>query len=387
MTADFEVIVAGAGPAGVAAACLFAGQGRSVALLAPPEVAGHDPRTVALMQPQIHLLGEIGVWPGDLQVHAQALRRLRMVDDTGATFRAPTVTFDPTEIGEAEFGWNVPLAVLVPALAARAEAVGVTRRAAEVKTARVTGDGIEITTDGASYNAKLAVAADGRKSPLREAAGIVWQHWAYEQSALATSFAHSGSHDGISTEYHRGAGPCTTVPLPGNRSALVWLERPARIEALMAMSDAALAAEIQIATHGDLGLVSGSGPRRAFAMEGLTARSYAAARTILAGETAHVFPPLGAQGLNLSLRDAAEAARITTGAADPGSAHLLREYDGARRRDIGPRQTIIHMMNRSLLTGFTPLEAGRAGALLALSSVAFLRRAAMRQGLGTPRQA
>ena len=98
------------------------------------------------------------------------------------------------------------------------------------------------------------IAADGRNSVLREAAGIGTNAWSYDQTALATSFDHTGPHDGISTEYHKAAGPFTTVPMPGNRSSLVWMERPARAAELMALSDAELAAEIQIGTHGELGL-------------------------------------------------------------------------------------------------------------------------------------
>lgn len=382
MSSAYQVIVAGGGPAGLAAACLQGLHGRQVALITSPAAPAHDPRTMALMQPQIRILAQLGVWPGELQAGSAALRRLRLVDDTGSLLRAPTLTFDPAEIGETQFGWNIPLALLTPALAARAEALGVTRIAAEITAARCTGPEIEITTGGARYTAQLAIAADGRKSILREASGIRADRWAYDQAALAASFDHSGPHDGISTEYHRGAGPCTTVPLPGNRSALVWLERPARVAEMMAMSNSDLAAEIQIATHGELGRVSNIGQRRSFAMEGLTARGYAANRIMLVGESAHVFPPLGAQGLNMSLRDGAQAADITAGTADPGAADLLHDYDLKRRRDIAPRQQIIHLMNRSLLAGFMPLESGRAIGLGVLANFGPLRRFVMRQGLG-----
>lgn len=382
MTADFDILVAGAGPAGLAAACLFAAQGRRVAVVAPSGNAGYDPRTMALMQPQVRILERIGLWPAALREASEALRRLRMVDDTGSLLGAPTLTFDPAEIGEQLFGWNIPLARLVPALAERAEALGVTRIDAEADACRPAPGAIEVSAGSDRYIARLAIAADGRKSVLRDAASIRCERWTYEQSALATSFSHSGAHDGVSTEYHRGAGPCTTVPLPGNHSALVWLERPARIDDLMALDDNDLAAEIQIATHGELGRVSDIGPRRAFAMEGLSARSYAGSRTMLIGETAHVFPPIGAQGLNMSLRDAAAAADVTAGTADPGAADLLHEYDAARRRDIAPRQTIIHLMNRSLLAGLMPLESGRAIGLDVLANFGPLRRYVMRRGLG-----
>ena len=157
----------------------------------------------------------------------------------------------------------------------------------------------------------------------------------------------------------------------------------------MALSDEELAAEIQIGTHGELGRVSGIGARRLFPMQGLVARDFARNRIILIGEAAHVVPPIGAQGLNMSLRDAAQAADLMEGEDDPGDAALLAKYDALRRRDVQPRQQVIDMMNRSLLSGFMVLEAGRAAGIGLLAQFGPLRRAAMQYGLapssGLPR--
>ena len=378
----YDIVVAGGGPAGLAAAALVAQDGRRVALLTGAAIAAEDPRTVALMQPQIRLLAHLGVWPGDLQAQVSPLRRLHMVDDTGAAVRAPILTFDADEIGEPEFGWNIPLALLVPALTVRAVEAGAVIIATDVTAAREAGASIIVETGAGPFEAGLAIAADGRKSVLRDAAGIRCDAWSYDQVAVATSFDHSGPHGGISTEFHRGAGPCTTVPLPGNRSSLVWMERPPRAAELMAMNDGDLAVEIQIATHGELGRVSAIGPRRAFPMQGLIARSFAARRTLLVGEAGHVVPPIGAQGLNMSLRDAAQAAELIAGNADPGAPAVLHDYDLKRRRDVWPRQQMIHLMNRSLLSGLMPLEIARAIGLELLADFAPLRRYVMRRGLG-----
>ena len=387
---DVDVIVAGAGPAGLAAACLLALDGRRVALVARQPGDATDPRTVALMQPSIRLLAHLGLWPGTLKDQTEPLRKLRLIDDTGAMFKAPTITFDPVELGEEAFGWNFPLRLLIPALFARARELGVDLTDADAAGAQPVSGGVSVTTtDGRRLQARAAIAADGRNSVLREAAGIRTNRWAYEQTALATSFAHSGAHDGISTEHHRQAGPFTTVPMPGNRSALVWMERPERASQLMALSDADLAAEIQIGTHGALGRVFDIGPRRLFPMQGLVARDFAKNRIILIGEAAHVVPPIGAQGLNMSLRDAAQAADLMEGEDDPGNAALLAKYDALRRRDVQPRQQVIDMMNRSLLSGFVALEAGRAAGISLLQQFGPLRRAAMQYGLapssGLPR--
>ena len=386
---SFDVIVAGAGPAGLTAACLLAQDGRRVALVSSAATA-HDPRTVALMGPSLRLLEHIGIWPGELEPRTTPLRRLRLVDDTGSRFRAPTITFDPAEIGEDVFGWNIPLGLLIPALNTRAATLGVTMIAADATGASFESASLAVhTSDGTSLAARLLLAADGRNSLLREAAGIRTNAWAYDQTALATSFAHSGPHDSISTEYHKASGPFTTVPLPGNNSSLVWMERPARAAELMAMADAELAREIQLAGHGELGLVSGIGPRRLFPMQGMVAREFARNRTLLIGEAAHVVPPIGAQGLNMSLRDAAQAAELVGEHEDPGHPDILRDYDLRRRRDVRPRQQAIDLMNRSLLSGMLALEGGRAASLALLSQFAPLRRYVMRQGLapvsGLPR--
>ena len=387
---DFDVIVAGAGPAGLAAACLLALDGRRVALVAKEHGDASDPRTVALMQPSIRLLMHLGLWPGALKDATQPLKKLRLVDDTGALFKAPSITFDPAELGEEAFGWNFPLGILIPALYARAQELGVEMTGSDAASAISHSGGVSVTTAaGQRLEARVVVAADGRNSVLREAAGIRTNRWSYDQSALSTSFAHSGPHDGISTEFHKGAGPFTTVPMPGNRSALVWMERPARAAELMALPDAELAAEIQIGTHGELGRISDIGPRRLFPMQGLVARDFARNRIILVGEAAHVVPPIGAQGLNMSLRDAAQAADLMEGEDDPGNPGIMRDYDALRRRDVQPRQQVIDLMNRSLLSGFVAMETGRAAGMSLLSQFGPLRRAVMQYGLapsaGLPR--
>ncbi len=164
---------------------------------------------------------------------------------------------------------------------------------------------------------------------------------------------------------------------------------PARAAEIIALTDAELAAEIQIGTHGELGRISDIGSRRLFPMQGMVARDFAKNRIVLIGESAHVVPPIGAQGLNMSLRDAAQAAELMLGEDDPGQASVLSEYDALRRRDVQPRQQVIDLMNRSLLSGFMPFETGRALGVSLIAQFGPLRRAAMQYGLapssGLPR--
>jgi 2-octaprenyl-6-methoxyphenol hydroxylase len=377
---DYKVIVAGAGPAGLAAAALLAKEGVATALVAP--ASAEDPRTVALMQPSIQLLRYLDIWPGSLEAQTAPLRKLRIIDDTGSLLVAPNLEFESQELNLEAFGWNIPLGLLLPALRQRAADLGVTFVEATATGAKVDGDAIHIALSNTSeISASLCLAADGANSAMRKAAGIVTNTWSYDQTAIATSFGHSMGHDNVSTEYHKSAGPFTTVPLPENRSSLVWMERPARADELMAMSDKELAAEIQIETHGELGLISNLGPRKSFPMKGRTARQFARDRVILIGEAAHVVPPIGAQGLNMSLRDAALAVDLILASKDAGSNSLMAEYSALRRAEVIPRQQLIDFINKSLLLGLLPLEGARALSLSALHYLGPLKRLIMEHGL------
>jgi 2-octaprenyl-6-methoxyphenol hydroxylase len=383
-----EVAVVGAGPSGLAASCLVAEAGLAVTLLTGmARVPEDDPRTIALMQPSIRLLVHLGLWPGEIMAHSAPLWRLKLVDDTGGMLASGPVVFDAREIGNEPFGWNIPIGVLTAALDQRARDLAVTFVAEEAVRLQTSGAAALLrTAGGRSFSARVVLGADGRNSMVRAAARIGTVEWAYDQAALASSFDHGAPHRDCSVEYHKFAGPLTTVPMPGQRSSLVWLERPQRADTLVAMSDEDFARTLQAELHGDLGVVSGIGPRKLFPMRGLTAVAFARNRVMLLGEAAHVLPPIGAQGLNLSFRDAATAAELISGAArfgdDPGSPDLLERYDRMRRRDVVPRQGVVDAVNRSLLAGSILPHGARVLGLMLASNIGPLRRRIMHQGLG-----
>lgn len=375
-----EVIVAGAGPAGLAAACLLAQGGYHVTCIAPE--SRPDPRTVALMAPSLRLLESIGIWNDSLQPNCAPLKQLHLLDDTGNLVSAPDLRFAASEAGLEAFGWNVPLVKLIPALHERATDLGVVFHEAQILSADCTDTGVVVSlSNGETCIASFAVAADGRDSLLRKAAGIQVTKWSFDQSALVTRFAHSRDHEGISTEWHKLGGPFTTVPLPGKHSALVWMDKPQKIEALLALSPQQLAREIQLQNHGSLGLISDVAPAHAFAMRGVKADAFAARRVYLVGEAAHVFPPVGAQGLNMSLRDAGHMLDVVDASEDPGCTEAMARYDALRRSDVLPRQTAISMMNRSLLADVLPPHLLRATGLAAVAYLKPLREMAIREGL------
>jgi len=172
------------------------------------------------------------------------------------------------------------------------------------------------------------------------------------------------------------------VPLGAGRSSLVWVGRPADHHQRMALSDEALAAAIEEGSRSILGAVAIDSPRQIFPLSGMTADRFAANRVALVGDAGHVVPPIGAQGLNLGLRDVATLADTIAGAADPGSTALLERYDQGRRFDVVSRALAIDALNRTVLTSFLPAQVARGLGLFLLDRVGPLRRAAMRQGLG-----
>ncbi|MDE2445960.1 MAG: FAD-dependent monooxygenase [Alphaproteobacteria bacterium] len=378
---DFTTIVSGAGPAGLAAAILLAQDGVKTAVIAPASTQA-DPRTVALMQPSIRLLKFAKLWTPEIECVSAPLQTLQIMDDTGHYVTAPTVSFSSDEVKLDCFGYNVPLTQLIPAMRQRALDLGIPIIDTKSETSELFSDHILVKTlDGQSLTARVLIAADGAASPLRVACGIGVSSWSYDQSALITVFSHTGPHNNTSTEYHKTAGAFTTVPMPGNRSSLVWMDRPEKCKALFGLSDQELATEIQIETHGRLGRISDLGVRKVFAMKGERANIFAKGRTLLIGEAAHTVPPIGAQGLNMSLRDAAQAADLILGADDPGSDGVMQDYNDMRKVDVVPRQQMISLVNMSLLSEYASFGLLRAAGLAAVAKIPPLRDLAMAQGL------
>jgi 2-octaprenyl-6-methoxyphenol hydroxylase len=372
--------VAGAGPAGLVAALLLAREGFEPLLIGPPSPP--DPRTIAFMSPSIKLLTHIGIWTTEMQEFCAPLRELHIMDDTGNMVEAPPLRFQAEELGLAAFGWNVPLASLLPALQQEIARLGIHTINSRIARIELSEREVTVQTEAGEHaSAPAAIAADGSSSVMREAAGIAIRRWSFDQDALVTQFDHSGPHNDVSTEWHRRGGVFTTVPLPGHRSSLVWLDKPAEIARLMEMPADVLASEIQLASHGTLGLISGVWPCRRFPMRGVAAERYGAKRVYLVGEASHVFPPVGAQGLNMSFRDIGHAVEQMQAHADPGGVDAIAAYNALRVHDVEPRQYAISAVNHTLLAESVLPHALRALGLRALQLMPTLRDYVMREGL------
>ena len=381
----YDVAVVGGGPAGLSAAIALAQAGAKTALIAR-RAPYADNRTTALLGGSVDFLQTLDVWPR-CRDSAAPLQAMRLVDDTGRLIRAPEVRFSAGEIDLDEFGYNIENRLLMIALEARAtELAGLTRFDDEADTVGPEEAEVAIRTrDGKSIAARLVAGADGRQSLCREAAGIKVRRRELNQSALTFNVGHSRPHRNVSTEFHTPHGPCVFVPLPGERSSVVWVASPREAERLIALSDDELSEATETQSHSILGRLRVEPGRHLFPLAIEQPRQFAKARIALVGEAAHVVPPIGAQGLNMGLRDAADLADIVRDAMmsgeDPGSPQVLGRYDSARRADVSSRTFVIDIANRSLLSDLLPMQSLRAAGLHLIGSFGPLRRLAMREGL------
>jgi 2-octaprenyl-6-methoxyphenol hydroxylase len=383
---DTDVLVAGAGAAGLCAALALARQGRRVALVGRTHtrLAG---RTVALFEGSLRLLGRFGVAaPAGCPIAG-----IRIIDDTGGLLAAPDVIFEARDIGLTRLGINVANDALVEALAEAARADPAISFIEDAITAYdFESDMVRATlAGGETLAAPLVIATDGRRSAARDAANIPVTSWTYPQTALTVFLAHDGAHRNFSTEFLTGHGPFTLVPLEGteqepHRSSLVWLISPEDARDLLAIPPEKLARKMEQQSHRILGRMRIIGAVGSFPMTGLTARRLTAPRLALAGEAAHVFPPIAAQGLNLSIRDVATLADCLDGVNLRATHRLqaaLARYEHLRRGDVGLRTMGVHMMDRLLLADLLPVHLMRNAGLAALRAIGPLRRAVMREGI------
>jgi 2-octaprenyl-6-methoxyphenol hydroxylase len=382
----YEIAVVGGGLAGSIAALAFARQGFSVAFIAPKETRT-DSRTTALMADSIRLLSDFGLWE-KVEPHAEALQVMQIIDGTNRLLRAPTVAFRASEIGLEAFGYNIVnapfLTVLEEAIAAEPNiaALGATVETVHLADRDAT---LDLST-GETIGAGLVVGADGRMSKVRHSAGIEVRSATYPQTALVLNFAHDLPHANISTEFHTETGPFTIVPLAEHRSSLVWVVKPEQSRDLVDMTDEALNRRIEERMGSMLGKVRIETRPQAWPLTAQTARLFGKGAVALIGEAAHVFPPIGAQGLNLSLRDVQSAVDLAVKARAANETLAIGDaYHRARRADVLSRTAGIDLLNRSLLSGFLPVQMLRAAGLQLLSSVPPLRHLAMQEGVAPGR--
>ncbi|MGQ0567455.1 MAG: UbiH/UbiF family hydroxylase [Gemmobacter sp.] len=396
MRENVDILVSGGGVAGLAAAAAFGAAGFRVICVepAPPvtdaDAEGADLRTTAILQPGVAVLQTAGVWPR-LAPQAAALQVMRIVDAGGEGAEPRRIRdFDAAEISDAPFGWNLPNWLLRRELVARLAELDTVSFRPGVGTLRVlTRDAEALVTlsDGASLSARLVVAADGRASPLRQALGIGVRTWRYGQKALSFAVSHPVPHGQVSTEIHRAGGPFTLVPLPDREglpcSAVVWMERGAEAQHLAALPVASFEAEATARSAHVLGPLTLLTKPQVWPIIAQVADRMAGERVALIAEAAHVLPPIGAQGLNMSLADIATLQDLADrDRAGLGGTAMLDTYHRRRHPDVLLRVTGIDLLNRAAMAGSAPWHNLRGLALDALYGAVPVRRGLMRAGLG-----
>ena len=338
-----DVLIGGGGFAGLALAiALRQGLGDSfkVTVADPALARGHtgDARASAIAAAARRLFETIGVWD-KVSDGAQPIVDMVVTDSKLQDVVRPTYLTFGGEIAPGEpLAHMVENTALDEALVERAKADGVELRADAVTGFEVGADRIDVSfAGGGVLSAKLLVAADGARSAIREAAGIRSTGWNYDQSGIVTTVAHERDHHGRAEEHFLPAGPFAILPLKGRRSSIMWTEENREAERIVALPDAEFHAELEKRFGLKLGEIEAAGPRRAYPLGLLVARSFVAPRLALVGDAAHVIHPIAGQGLNLGLRDVAALAEAIADAArlglDPGGPDALDRYQRWRRFD------------------------------------------------------
>ncbi|MEM9331402.1 MAG: FAD-dependent monooxygenase [Pseudomonadota bacterium] len=380
---SFDILISGGGLAGLTAALALSNAGSHVGICVKGSPSS-DNRTTALLSDSIDYLAKLGVWEGVSDL-AYPLKTMRLVDATDRLFRFQQADFNASEIGIEAFGYNVlnrDLAASITSQLKKAdlvEFISAELEAVEPVEGKITAQLREENDDLTDVQAGFIVGADGRNSVVRKSFGFGQSEWSYPQKAIVLDFEHQYSSHFTSTEFHTESGPFTIVPHSRNKAGLVWLEKPEKADAIKEMNAADLNLVLEEKMDSYLGKVSVVNQVQLFPISGLTAKRFGDGNHALIGEAAHVFPPIGAQGFNLGIRDVAELARVLSRFTD--TENRGRKYHQARLADVKTRTIGVDLLNRSLIYSFLPVQMIRSAGIFALNTFQPLRKQAMKMGM------
>lgn len=388
-----DIFISGGGVAGLTAAAAFGAAGFDIVIVDPAapvtavEEDGADLRTTAFLQPARDFLIRAGIWER-LKPYATPLQTMRIVD--ASRDDAVERNFESSEISEEPFGWNLPNWLLRREMVARLGELpnvefltGVGFKSMVSRTSA----GLVRLSDGSKVTCQLVIGADGRSSAVRQALGIDASTTRYGQTALTFAVSHDAAHGNISTEVHKTGGPFTLVPLPDHEgrpsSAVVWMTDNANAARLMELDAGGFASEATERSGGVMGDLSLLTRRTSWPIISQMAERLTGPRAALVAEAAHVMPPIGAQGLNMSLKDLSTLLDLADQhCATVGSPAMLDAYQKARHADVKLRVTGIDLLNRASIAGHPILQDMRRFGMQALHDVKPIRTTLMQMGLG-----
>ncbi len=393
---DYDIIVSGGGVAGLTAAAVFGSAGFTVLCVDPHapvterDAQGSDLRTTAFLQPAQALLERAGLW-SRYAPYAAELQVMRIVD-AGGEMPEPRIIkeFNASDISDKPFGWNLPNWLLRRELLAHLQSLeNVSFRPGIGTISLFTREGEARVglSDGSKARCRLVIAADGRNSMMREAAGIHVKTTRYGQKALAFAVTHRVPHGNVSTEIHRSGGPFTLVPLPDHEgkpsSAVVWMEEGAEVTRLADLPEAEFEAAMNARSCHLFGPLKLATRRSQWPIISQIADVMYAERVALVAEAAHVVPPIGAQGLNMSLGDMRVLLDLAGDTPERlGDAPMLEAYNRRRHFEVRARVAGIDLLNRASMLHAQPLRDARAMGLRAIYALAPVRKTIMQLGLG-----
>ncbi len=392
MTPNHDILIAGGGLNGPALALALAGAGFSVAVIdARPARAraadDFDGRAYALALASRRLLGALDLWDG-LAPRSQPILRVEAAQGHPGEGADPfRLVFDSAEIEEGAVGHMVEdrhlYSALMQAMAGRVTHVPATQVVAQ----DLRPGHVAVTlSDGRTLTARLLVGADGRGSGVAARAGITRRGWGYGQTALVAAVDHERPHNGTAWQYFMPTGPLAILPLPGNRSSIVWSEPDASAQAIAALDDARFLGLLRPRFGDFLGEITLAGPRFSYPLSLSLADAHVAPRIALVGDAAHGVHPIAGQGLNLGLRDVAALAEVLVDAArrgeDIGAPDVLARYQVWRRFDSTALGLGMDSVNRLFSNNNLLLRTARGLGMGAVTATGPLRRAFMRQAAG-----
>jgi 2-octaprenyl-6-methoxyphenol hydroxylase len=394
MAAEHDILIVGGGLNGPALALALAQAGFCVGVidslpLDTRKDPGFDGRAYALALASQHLLKAIGVWKA-IASEAEPMLEIKVTDGIAGQGPSPWMMhFDHAEIEDGPMGYMVEDRFLRRAfLEAMTAEERITQYPSETVVAQSVDDGaVRVTlASGKELAALLLIGCDGRKSGTAERAGIGRTGWGYGQTAIVCAVAHEKPHHGIAHQFFMPHGPLAILPLPGNRSSIVWSETDARAADCAKMDDETFLQALRPAFGSFLGEIHLEGARFTYPLNLTIANSFIAPRLALVGDAAHGMHPIAGQGLNAGLRDVAALAETLSEARqrgeDIGSEQVLKRYQQWRRFDTATLAIATDTFNKLFSNDNPLLRAARDVGMGVVNAIPALRRGFVREAAG-----